>query len=388
MRILFAFAGGSGHLDPLIPLARAAEANSHDVAFASRSSMVATVEAHGFSVFPIGRDEPEIPERTPLQPLDADREDRVLREGFARAAGRERASGVLARCDEWGPDLIVCSEADYGSMIAAELRDLPYAVVLDSAAGSFIRPEVIAEPLHELRAEHGLAPDPALEMLSRFLVLSPFPPSFRDPRFPLPPTAHSIKPLLIRPTDEVPPWIEEHGDRPTVYVTLGTVFNMESGDLFSRMIAGCRELPVNVVVTVGRHLDPEEFGSQPANVRIERYIPQALLLPRCDVVVSHAGSGSVMGALAHGLPSVLIPMGADQPHNAGRCKALGAGLVLEAISATPEDVRDAVSELLEDPTYRRAAERIRAEIDALPGIEHALDLLERLAAEKRPLLAR
>ncbi len=388
MRILFTFAGGSGHVNPLIPLAREAEAAGHVVAFASRHSMVATVEAHGFTVFTTGSPEPSIPERIPLQPLDAEREDRVLRGGFAGVAGRERATAILERCADWHPDLIVCDETDFGSMIAAERLDLAYATVLVTAAGSFVRHEVIAEPLNDLRAEHGLPPDPDLEMLSRYLVLSPFPPSFRDQGFPLPATAHSVRPLLIQPTVDAPHWIAELRGRPTVYVTLGTVFNLESGDLFSRVIAGVRNRPVNVVVTVGRHLDPEELGPQPANVRIERYISQSLLLPHCDVVVSHGGSGSVIGALAHGLPSVVIPMGADQPNNAARCQALGVGWVLDAIGATPHDVRDAVSVVLADPAYRRAAERISDEIAALPGTAHALALLERLSAEKRPLLAR
>jgi MGT family glycosyltransferase len=130
---------------------------------------------------------------------------------------------------------------------------------------------------------------------------------------------------------------------------------------------------------VGRHLDPAEFGPQPANVHIERYIPQALILPHCDAVVSHGGSGSVIGALAHGLPMVLIPMGADQPVNAARCAELGVGRVLDAMTATPQDVRDAVSTVLVDPTYRQAAERMRDEIAALPGPAHAVKLLEQLA---------
>ena len=61
-------------------------------------------------------------------------------------------------------------------------------------------------------------------------------------------------------------------------MTLGTVFNQESGDLFERIVEGVRELPVNVVATVGRALDPEVLGLQPANVWVERYIPQAQLL--------------------------------------------------------------------------------------------------------------
>ena len=172
-------------------------------------------------------------------------------------------------------------------------------------------------------------------------------------------------------------------DAPTVYFTLGTIYNMESGDLFQRVLAGLRDLPINVVVTVGRDIDPDEFGPQPASVHIERYVPQASLLPHCQLVISHGGSGSVMGALAHGLPMVVIPMGADQPLNAARCATLGVAHVLDAAAATHATVREAVSRVLEDSAYRLAAARIRDEIAASPGPEHAVTLLERLATQKR-----
>lgn len=95
----------------------------------------------------------------------------------------------------------------------------------------------------------------------------------------------------------------------------------------------------------------------------------------------------MIGALAYGLPAVLIPMGADQPLNAKRCADLGVAQVLDAIEATPETVRDAVATALANPTYRRAAGRMRDEITALPGPDHAIMLLERLAAEKQPLFS-
>jgi len=389
VRILFTFVGGRGHFDPLVPIARAAKAAGHTVAFTGGPSMVPTVQAAGFTCFATVPGVAGAPKRLRLLELDAEREERDLRERFARRAARDRAAGLLGLCAEWQPDLIVCDEIDFGSVIVAERLDLAYATVLVIAAGSFVRNEVVAEPLNELRAEHGLPPDPDLAMLSRYLVLSPFPPSYRDPAFPLPATAHTFRPFTLDPAgdDTAPPWFVGRHGAPTVYFTLGTVFNLESGDLFSRVLAGLRDLPIHLVVTVGRHIDPAEFGPQPANVHIERYIAQTLVLPHCSLVVSHGGSGSVIGALAHGLPSVLIPMGADQPMNAARCKELGVGRVLDAIGATPETVRDAVSAVLADPRYRRAAERMRDEIAALPGPAHAIMLLERLAAEKQPVFS-
>jgi len=205
----------------------------------------------------------------------------------------------------------------------------------------------------------------------------------------LPATAHTLR-LLTRdpaPNEPAQPWITRLHSSPVVYFTLGTVYNMESGDLFQRVLAGLRDLPIDLVVTVGPDIDPHGFGPQPANVHVERSVPQAELLPHCHLVVSHGGSGSVLGALAHGLPMVLIPMGADQPLNAARCETLGLARVLDAVAATPRMVREAVSRVLEDPAYRQAAERMRDEIAALPGPEHAVMLFERLATERRPFFS-
>jgi UDP:flavonoid glycosyltransferase YjiC (YdhE family) len=378
---LFTFAGGSGHAYPLLPIADAARAAGHTVAFARGYSAAADIEARGFSL--VGKAIPDMDgprSITPLVELDMERQYSVLRDHFVNRWGRIQLTRILELSAEWQPDLIVCDEVDFGSMIAAERVGLPHATVLVIAAGSFIRPDIVSETLDALRAEHGLPPDPGLAMLDRHLVLSPFPPSFRDPAYPLPPNTLSIRPEAAGPAEAgaAPPWLSRPSDNPTIYFTLGTVFNTESGDLFARVLAGLRELPVNVIVTVGRQIDPASFGPQPDNVRIERYIPQSTLLPHCDLVVNHGGSGSVIGALAHGLPIVVIPMGADQSLNAARCVDLGVGIALNATQATPKSVSDAVAAALLAPSYRTAAERIRHEIAALPEAAAAMPLLEGL----------
>ncbi|WP_030980256.1 nucleotide disphospho-sugar-binding domain-containing protein [Streptomyces sp. NRRL S-1824] len=75
------------------------------------------------------------------------------------------------------------------------------------------------------------------------------------------------------------------------------------------MLAGLQ----SVVVTIGACVAPTEIGPLPDHIRVEQFISQELILPECDLVVSHGGSGSLMGAFARGLPSVLLPLGADQP---------------------------------------------------------------------------
>jgi UDP:flavonoid glycosyltransferase YjiC (YdhE family) len=386
VRILFTSAGGRGHSDPLLPIACAARRAGHDAAFCCRPPMAPTIEADGFTAFTAG---PEIlaPEEiAPLAPLDPERELRVLRDGFAgRGIARRRALELRDAYESWQPDVLVCDETDFGALVAAERLDIPYATVVVVAAGSFLRADVIADPLQRLRAEHDLAPDPGLEMLTRYCVLAPGPPSFRDPDFPLGSTGHPIRPAALDADPTEPPsWLDPFAA--VGYFTLGSIFNLESGDLFERVLCGLRELPLDIVATIGAAIDPATFGPQPRNVRVERFVAQSAILPRCRVVVSHGGSGTVLGALAYGVPQVLLPMGADQPLNAARCEALGVGRTLDASACSPRDIRDAVAKVLQVPAYREGAAALREETLALPDATYALGLIEQLATDRQPIV--
>jgi UDP:flavonoid glycosyltransferase YjiC (YdhE family) len=387
MRALFSFAGGSGHAEPLVPIARAVQTAGHRVAFVGRHSAVAPLEAFGFDLFPEGAPSAQHADSiAELLPVDMPKEYAVLREAYADRFARAAIPRLLEVIASWRPDVVICDEVDFGAMLAAEIVGVPRATVLVTASGSFVRADVIGETLNAVRADHGLPTDPDLAMLRGDLVLSPFSSSFRDPSRPLPPKTVSLRSQGPTSTEAggLPRWPGHRADRRTVYFTLGTVFNRESGDLFPRVLSGVRELPVNVVVTVGRHLDVGILGPQPANVHVERYLSHATLLPSCDLVVNHGGSGTVIGSLAHGLPVVVLPMGADQPLNAARCEQLGVGLVLDALGATPESIRDAVRSVLEGPSYRLAADRLRSEIAALAPPEAAVGPIERLALREMP----
>jgi UDP:flavonoid glycosyltransferase YjiC (YdhE family) len=369
VRILFTFIGGRGHLEPLIPVARAAERAGHTVSVAGSGNLESAITNAGFLAFRTS--EPRTASREPeaLRKVDPDKEDRDLRENFARYGARRHAAAILELAARWQPDVVVRDEVDFGAAVAAERLGLPCVSVVVLAAGGFLRKSLVAEPLHELRDEYGLPVDSELVMLDGGLVLSPFPPGFRDPDAPLPLGAVSFRPGAVTGRNAA-------AKRPTVYFTLGTVFTPH--ELYATVLDGLSRLPIDVVATVGADGDPASFGPQTKHVRIERYIPQEEVLANCDLVVSHGGSGSIMGALAHGLPSVLMPLGADQPYNARRCVALGVAREVEAVTVTPEQVGVAVAGVLADLRYRRAAERIQDEINALRGPEQMVPLLERL----------
>ncbi|MFI5839730.1 glycosyltransferase [Catenuloplanes sp. NPDC051500] len=371
MRILFSCVGGPGHFLPLVPILSAAGSAGHDVAVVSGPKVADLVRRAGFEALTEhdgAGDQPRA--RGPLAPLDPERERGDMADGFVRRAGRERAARMLRHAADWRPELIVCDEVDFGAMTAAERLGLPYATVVVLAAGSFLRDDYLADALDEVRAEFGLPPARAGAVLGRHLMLEPVPPGFRDPAFPLPSTGRPI-----RPAETLPPAAEPNA-RPLIYFTLGTEFNVESGDLFERVLAGLRTLAADLVMTVGRHIDPAVFGPQPPHVRIERFVPQEELLHRCDLVVSHGGSGSVLGAIAHGLPMLVAPMGADQPDNGARIAAIGLGRVLDAESVTPERAATEAAAVLADARYRRTARELRAAWETLPGPAETVRLLE------------
>jgi UDP:flavonoid glycosyltransferase YjiC (YdhE family) len=380
MRILFTFIGGLGHFEPLVPVARAAAASGHEVAVAGSGGLAGKVEAAGFTFLPtsavrVAAAQPPERDLTPLAPVDRYAAEVEFAENFADKGARRHATAIQQHIRDWRPEVVVHDEADLGSAIAAEVLDVPTATVLVLAAGMLIRPELVSAPLATLRAEHGLPADPGLAMLTRGLVLSPFPPSVRSPSspVPLPETTFSF-----RPVDRVP--ITRRSSTQRVYVTLGTEFNSTSGDLFERLLSGLAGVDADVVVTVGRDVDPAEFGGQPAHVRVERFVPQAQVLCDSDLVISHGGSGSLLATLAHGLPSVLLPLGADQPHNALRAEELGLARTLDAATATPDAIRRTVNEALHDDVMIERARRMADEFDRLPGVEETVPLLEVAAA--------
>jgi UDP:flavonoid glycosyltransferase YjiC (YdhE family) len=152
------------------------------------------------------------------------------------------------------------------------------------------------------------------------------------------------------------------------------------------VLEGLAELDANVIATVGWDLDPTEFARHPANVRIERFISQTLILPRCSAMLAHGGYGSLMGALRHGVPVVSVPLAAaDNARNAAKLEKLGAGIAIHEGSRSPRAIGDAVTEVLTNSAYRDGAARLSASIASLPPTSHGATLIEQLAEQRQPL---
>jgi UDP:flavonoid glycosyltransferase YjiC (YdhE family) len=171
--------------------------------------------------------------------------------------------------------------------------------------------------------------------------------------------------------------ITDRTGKPLVYLTFGTFFN--DGDAFRTALAGIRDVGVGLVVTVGPDGDPGAFGPQPPRVVVERYIPQTLLLPACDVVASHAGSGTMLATLALGIPQLCLPQAADQFLNAAAVARAGAALTLPPGEVSAAGVGEAIRRLLDEGGFRTQARRLAGEIASMPSPEEVVSVLESVA---------
>ena len=323
--------------------------------------------ALGFETVVVGPDTLHS-DRQPLVPVDREFERMVVREHFVTEFGGLRAGALRAQVDRDRPDVVVCDEMDVGAVIAAELTGVPCVTVSVTAAGRLVSPPVVGAAWDGLRTDHGLAADSSRHRLAGTMRLTPAPSSLRDPQVATPFESHAVRPPIL---DDV----ERSADRSLVYATLGTVFNVESGNLLDRLARGLAQLDADAVLTVGPHIDPGEL--RPAagrRVRVEQFVPQHEVLGRCDAVVCHGGSGTLIAALSVGVPVVVLPMGADQPDNADRCEELGVGIVLDALTAEPAAISAAVRAVRNEPRYSQAATELANEAAAQPPVDELDEL--------------
>jgi MGT family glycosyltransferase len=221
------------------------------------------------------------------------------------------------------------------------------------------------------------------------LYLQASAPSFDYPRTDLPENIHYIGAAIPEPPkDWQPPswWGELHGRR-VILVTQGTI-NNDYDQLIRPAIHALGEENVLVIVTTGsRSPSAVQIDPLPSNVRVERFVPYAHLMPHVDLLLTNGGYGSIQIALAHGVPVIAIGKTEDKAEIANRVEWAGVGIGLKVRIPTVAQIRDAVTRVITTPTYAARAEAMRYELAGLDAATSGADLLEELAGvEEEELL--
>ena len=381
MRILITTWPAFGHLLPMLPLARAAERAGHDVVIASGAECANEARRRGFAVWdvPPSRAEADaafraaVPDVTAIPP---DERMATVIAGVFGAGAQRRAEHLVPAAESWRPDLVIHPFTELAGAVAAARCGARHAV---HGFGP-MSPDVWAwfgSRFGEL-CDAWDVPELATSILaSPFLELCP-PTLQRDAlsaftnRVPMRPTAGDVAP------GERLPWgtstlASLPYDR-TVHLTLGTLF-FENTGVFRDALAGLADIEVNVVVTVGPGQDPGVLGPQPDHVLVADFVSHSLLLPHCAALISQGGPATILAALVHGLPHLILPQGADQFLNAPIAEAAGIALALRPAEATPTAIAAAVRRLLSEPGFASAARRAQAEIAAMPTAADVLGTL-------------
>ena len=385
MRILVASTRGTGHFRPLLPFVLAARDAGHEVLVAGPPPLRATTERHGLAQRTISLAPPEryahVNELIAAASSFEETMIVAMRELFVGSHGRAALPQMLRLVERWQPDLVLRETCEVASLLAAQAYRVPDARVAISLStpseDMFLR--IAADPLDELRAEFGLFPDPdaARALASPVLTQSP---AGLDGEGAVPSrTLRFRTPVDGRPST-LPDWWNGSAD-PLVPISFGTVAPTEGAypALYRTVIDALADLPIRMLVTVGVHADPAELGALPASVHVERWVPQAQVMPHTAAMIHHGGGGTTLAALAAGVPSVVVPLFADQPLNALTVERLGAAFALTGGEQELDRIAEALSAVMEDPRYRAAAEHVSRQIRALPPVADAVEALESLA---------
>ena len=384
MRVLFAAPGAFGHINPMVPLARAMQRAGHEVRWVTSARLCTALAALGFDADPGGLEieerHAEYKRRFPHEAdLPADERRALMFPTLFGAIGAPATLAPLtAAASAFGPDVLVHDAAEFASALVAATRGIPHVT---HSFGAVVPPSMVhaaGEHMAPLWEQAGLAPQ-EYGGSYQHLYVDIYPPMLQTADMSHVPTIQQMRPDGIdrSPDDELPLRLRDL-DGPLVYATFGTVFNPTA--VFGPIIETARELDATVVVTVGPAGDPAALGDVPPNVVVERYIPQSLLLDRCRLVISHAGSGTFLGALTAGVPQLCLPQAADQFANAAAIERIGAGIALAPAAATDESVSTGVAELLGTDSFATAARVASAAIAGMPSPEVVVGRIEQLTA--------
>ncbi len=383
MKYLFVTVDGAGAIYPQLALAQRLRARGHEVRFLACRSQLGAIERAGLTASSYsGR-----PDFDMADPNGAIRDWAGDPEPIFRACcdliwfgpAGDVADDVLQDVRREPVDALVIDYFAFGAAIAAERLGIPAAVLWHTSFGEWPGFNLGLPAINQARVRHGLSEDldvyESFHRADRILVLT-------SQRFGsamgeqwLPPNLRYVGPQLP-PGAEPPATQRSPNERRSVLVSLSTSYQAQERVL-QLAIAALGELPVNALVTTGPAVTLDEQA--PANVEIRPWASHTEVLPQMDLVVTHGGLGTVMTAMAFGVPLVCLPMGRDQHDNAASVSRLGLGTAVDP-SAGVHLLREAIRSTLENLSFRARAQELAAECARGNGYDDGAIELEVVAA--------
>lgn len=192
-----------------------------------------------------------------------------------------------------------------------------------------------------------------------------------------------------------PEWLNATEARPLVYATIGTLSNRMEMDFYLTLMEALADEPITVAVSVGAYGDDyvmSRLPLAPSNFRVERFLPNSVVIPRAQALVHHGGAGTTMHGFVHGVPAVAVPLNHEHHDFAQRIVERGCGIRIDKKRLTAARLREAVRRVLHEPSFRTAAARVKREISHYNAVDTCAEALSTLAEgsshSRRAALAR
>lgn len=401
----------SGHLNPMMAVARALEQRGHQVTFYQRLISKAKIESAGFHFrafgekeFPVERIKADLATLAQLSGLKALQFTIHL---FARRMAVCIAE-VPAMAREDRIDALLIDETTWEGASIAEQLGVPFVTFSNALV---IHPEDRVPPffttwayrdqwlarvrnrlsyrffkrisgplrraVNEQRALAGQIPYGPNEIIgSKLLRISQQVAEFDFPRQNPPPNLHYVGPLVDANVRETVPFpFEKLNGKPLIYASLGTLQNRQQ-QMFFCIAAACKGLDAQLVISLGGGGKPESLGALPGNPITVEFAPQLELIRRSTLCITHAGLNTALESLSHGVPMVAIPITNDQPGVAARIKWSGCGEFIDSKKLATERLRKIVKRVMEVSSYSTNARRLKTAVEQSGGASEAASIVE------------
>lgn len=367
MNYLFVTLDAAGNVHPELALARRLVGRGHRVRFLAGQAQRRLVEAAGCSFAPWST-APDFdsadPEANPVKDWAEDPATafQQLCDHFWFGPAAAVARDVLAELEREAADVVVVDYFVMGALAAAERAAVPAVVLWHTIFGEYPIWNLGLDTFNAARSTLGLAPLADVfeqyRVARRVLVLTSrfFDMALTTDEPKLPDNVVHVGPQLVAMPG--PHRAQTGQERPLVLVSLSSSYQGQER-ILRTIVDALGTLPVRGLVTTGRAVQVE--GPVPDNVSARAWVDHAKVLPEASLVVTHGGMGTVMAAMAHGVPMVCVPLGRDQHGNAERVQSLGCGLVVDA-STSVGDLAAAVEQALADGQLARRAAHCAAEM--------------------------
>ncbi|MCX2586264.1 glycosyltransferase [Pedobacter sp. MR22-3] len=290
--------------------------------------------------------------------------------------------GLNKFVDEWKPDVIINDCITFAGALSAHLKGIP------SVTTTPVPPDVMGDAAKNtpkifewqqnlilgLQKDMGIYSD-QIHIHSHRLNLV-----FTSQAFAgfeeKPPHMHFVGPVKGRPNSAEFDWDRlAKSTTPKVFVSLGTLLVDIRAAFFQKLIDAFAHEPITIIAAT----NPDIFEEWPDNFIVNGFVPQSELMPYMDAVICHGGFNTVNDTFTNGLPMLITPIAYDHFHTAKLIEQAGCGISIRYKRLRISDLRNTVFELLENPKYRVAAQKIRETFIEAGGNDKAVELLEDFA---------